>query len=150
MSSPRSTQTQLIRCRACGASNRVQFVAGQTRLPVCGRCREPLKNNSPIEVTDATFTELVERSPLPVLVDMWAVWCGPCRLLAPTIDQLSDELIGRVRVVKLNIDENRITATRFQIRSIPTLIIFVGGREVDRIIGAMPKADLLRRLQRYF
>jgi thioredoxin len=100
-------------------------------------------------VTDATFAQEVERSPLPVLVDMWAEWCGPCRMIAPAIEQLAAELAGRVRVVKLNIDENPATPSRFGVRSIPTLLVFKDGREADRLVGAMPKQEILRRLQAF-
>jgi thioredoxin len=98
-------------------------------------------------VTDATFTADVERSPLPVLVDAWAAWCGPCRMLAPTIDELATELAGRVRVAKLDVDANPATASRFDIRSIPTLLVLVGGREVGRIVGVQPKPAIRARLE---
>ena len=100
-------------------------------------------------VTDATFRDLVERSELPVLVDMWAPWCGPCRMIAPILDGLAAEMAGRVTIAKLNVDENPATSGRFEIRSIPALLIFDGGREVDRIIGAQPKAEIVRRLQAF-
>ncbi len=98
-------------------------------------------------VTDASFAEQVERSPLPVLLDMWAPWCGPCRMIAPVIEQLAGELAGRVRVAKLNTDENQMTASRFSVRSIPTLLVLKEGREIDRLVGALPKEEILRRLQ---
>jgi thioredoxin len=98
-------------------------------------------------VTDATFPAEIERSPLPVLVDAWAPWCGPCRLIAPVIDELAVEMAGRVRVAKLNVDENPATATRFNLRSIPTLLVLRGGREVDRIVGVQPKSEISRRLE---
>lgn len=82
-----------------------------------------------------------------MLLDLWADWCGPCHLLAPTIDQLSSELAGRVKVAKLNIDENRQTAARFGVRSIPTLLVLQGGKEVDRPVGVQPKQEILRRLE---
>jgi thioredoxin len=99
-------------------------------------------------VTDTTFAAEVERSPIPVLVDAWAPWCAPCRSIAPAIDELAAEHAGRVRFVKLNVDENPATASRFGIQSIPTLLVMDGGREVDRIVGAMPKPEIARRLQR--
>jgi thioredoxin len=98
-------------------------------------------------VTDATFAVEVERSPMPVVVDLWAAWCGPCRIIAPVIDELAATMAGRVRFAKLNIDENPATATRFDVRSIPTLLVFKGGREVDRIVGVHPKAEIVRRLE---
>ena len=99
-------------------------------------------------VTDATFAAEVERSPLPVLVDAWAPWCAPCRMIGPVVDELAAEMAGRVRVAKLNVDENPATAARFNLRSIPTLLMLRGGREVDRIVGAQPKAEISRRLER--
>jgi thioredoxin len=105
-------------------------------------------NGRPITVTDATFAAEVERSPMPVVVDMWAAWCGPCRMVAPVIDELASEMAGRVRFAKLNVDENPATASRFNVRSIPTLLVMRGGREVDRIVGALPKIELTRRLAR--
>ena len=98
-------------------------------------------------MTDGNFAEVVERSPMPALVDMWAEWCGPCRMIAPAIEQLVTELAGRVIVGKMNIDENPATPSRFGVRSIPTLLVFKDGREVDRLVGAMPKQEILRRLQ---
>jgi thioredoxin 2 len=140
-------RTTLIRCPACGVTNRVQ--AGK-RGPVCGRCHSPLDaGTAPVTVSDASFPELVERSPLPVLLDAWAPWCGPCRMLAPTIDELASELAGRLRVGKLNVDENPQTAARFALRSIPTLLLFQDGKEVDRIVGLLPKPEIARRLERW-
>lgn len=140
----------LIPCAACGATNRVpsaRLAAGAR--PVCGRCKTPLAAaTTPFVVTDAGFAADVEGSSLPVLVDAWAPWCGPCRTLAPIIDELATELAGRVRVGKLNVDQNPATASRFGLRSIPTLLVFRDGDEVDRMVGAHPKADIVRRLSR--
>jgi thioredoxin 2 len=140
----------LIHCPACGATNRVpQERIAQGLRPKCGRCKAPLPiHNEPVTVTDATFSAEVERSPLPVLVDAWAPWCGPCRIIAPVIDELAAEMAGRVRVAKLNVDENPLTASRFGLRSIPTLLVLRAGREVDRIVGVQPKQEILRRLER--
>jgi thioredoxin 2 len=144
------SDTQLIRCPACSASNRVPLEKIERGLqPVCGRCKTPLSvGNTPFTVTDATFASAVERSPLPVLLDMWAPWCGPCRMVAPIVDQLAAEMAGRVRVAKLNVDENPVTAERFQIRSIPALLVLKGGQEVDRIVGVQPKLEIARRIER--
>ena len=105
-------------------------------------------DSKPITVTDATFSADVERSPLPVLLDMWAPWCGPCRMIAPMVEELAGEMSGRVRVAKLNVDENPATAARFGVQSIPTLLVLRQGREVDRIVGVQPKSEIARRLER--
>jgi thioredoxin 2 len=144
------SDTTMIRCARCDALNRVpldKLAAGLE--PVCGRCKAPLPvGGRPVTVTDATFATEVERSPLPVLLDLWAPWCQPCRLVAPVVDELATVMKGRVRVGKLNVDENPATAARFAVRSIPTLLVLKGGREVDRIVGVQPKAEIARRLER--
>ena len=141
---------QLIRCPSCGATNRVPLEKiAQGLQPVCGRCKTPLPvGNQPVTVTDANFATEVERSPLPVLLDMWAPWCGPCRMVGPVVEELAKEMAGRVRVAKLNVDENPATAARFNVQSIPTLLVLKNGREVERIVGAQPKAAIVQRLQK--
>ena len=147
--------TQLIRCPACGAKNRVDpEKIAQGNESVCGRCKKPLPvsnksvPNTAVVVTDATFAAEVERSPLPVLLDMWAPWCGPCRMIAPVLEELAAEMAGRVKIAKLNVDENQVTASRFNVRSIPTLLVLKSGKEVDRLVGVLPKSEITRRLKR--
>ncbi len=96
--------------------------------------------------TDANFQEEVLQSDLPVLVDFWAAWCGPCRVIAPTIEELASEYEGRAKVVKLDVDANPQTAMAYNIRSIPTLLLFKGGRPVDQMVGVVPKPMLVQKL----
>jgi thioredoxin 2 len=142
---------ELMSCPTCGASNRVPSDKVQAgKVPVCGRCKNPLTGPPhPAHVTDDTFADVVERSAVPVLVDMWAPWCGPCRAIAPILDELAVDLAGRLKIAKLNIDTNPATADRFRIQSIPAMLLFKDGEEIDRIIGAMPKSDIRQRLDRF-
>lgn len=105
-------------------------------------------NGSPVVVTDANFQTQVLQSDLPVLVDFWAPWCGPCRMVSPIVEELGRQYAGRLRVAKVNTDENPMHASRLGIMGIPTLIFFKNGREVDRVVGAVPKATLQSHLDR--
>ena len=93
-----------------------------------------------VTISDASFEDDVLKSAVPVLVDFWAVWCGPCRMVAPVLDEIADEMEGKVRIAKLNVDENQQTAYKFQVSSIPTFILFKDGQMADRMMGAMPKS----------
>ncbi len=101
------------------------------------------------QVTDGTFKQEVLDSELPVLVDFWAPWCGPCRMVAPIVDEISAQYEGQVKVVKVNTDENPTVASQYGIRSIPTLMIFKGGQRVDMVVGAVPKTTLSSTLEKY-
>lgn len=128
-----------IRCPACGAVNRIpEERAGAPAR--CGKCKTGLASAAiPVTVTDATFERLVTRATTPVLLDCWADWCGPCHMLAPTIDALARDYAGRVVVAKLDVDGNPATAARLEIRGIPALLIFDHGRLVDRLVGVQPR-----------
>jgi thioredoxin len=141
---------KIIECPKCGAKNRVDSEKQTGRESICGRCKTVLVEAfHPLIVTDRNFAEEVEKSPLPVLLDFWAAWCGPCRTIAPVIEQLAKELSGKARVGKLDVDQNQTTAARFRVQSIPTLLVIKGGREVERIVGAQSKEAILRRLEPY-
>ncbi len=145
-------------CPKCGTKNRVDQRAAVVSQPVCGKCGEKLleiaasgaaaTNGKPQVVTDSTFAnEVVSASEsVPVLVDCWAPWCGPCRMIAPVLDQLAAESGGRYKIAKLNVDENPGISAQFQIRSIPTMLIFKRGKVVDQIVGAVPKQTIMARL----
>jgi len=100
-------------------------------------------------VTDETFKQEVLESEVPVLVDFWAPWCGPCRMVAPIVDEIASQYEGKVKVVKVNTDENPSVASQYGIRSIPTLMIFKGGQRVDMVVGAVPKTTLANTLEKY-
>jgi thioredoxin 2 len=142
---------RVVICNKCGAKNRVD----DSRLneAKCGRCGERLQaaagaNSKPVVITDQTFErEVLQARGQPVLVDCWAPWCGPCRAIAPVMDQLAAESQGQYRITKLNVDENPQTASHFQIASIPTMLIFKDGELIDRIIGAHPKQAIVERLR---
>lgn len=145
-------------CPKCGTQNRVDENAASVSQPVCGKCGEKLpevtapasgtSNAKPQVVTDASFANdvVAASSSVPVLVDAWAPWCGPCRMIAPILDQLAAESEGRYKIAKLNVDENPQVAAQFQIRSIPTMLIFKNGQVVDQIVGAVPKQTIVARL----
>ena len=104
---------------------------------------------SAAQVTDSTFKQEVLESEAPVLVDFWAPWCGPCRMVAPVVDEISEQYDGQVKVVKVNTDDNPSVASQYGIRSIPTLMIFKGGQRVDMVVGAVPKTTLANTLEKY-
>jgi len=130
-------------CPACNATNRIP---GQrlADAPKCGKCHEILFTGSALELTDDSLKKHLEHNDIPVLVDFWAPWCGPCKMMAPAYEQAAATLEPHVRLAKLNTETHQQSAARFQFRSIPTLIVFQNGRELARQSGAMSAADIVR------
>ena len=146
---------QVAVCRHCGAKNRIDESRLANSEAKCGRCGEKLESgyaseqdSKPINITDQTFErEVLQTTGRPILVDCWAPWCPPCRMIAPLLDQLAAESNGSYRIAKLNVDENPQVSSRFQISSIPTMLIFKDGKLIDRLIGAHPKQTIAERLR---
>ena len=133
----------ILTCANCGARNRIR--PSNRGAPHCSVCGKPLP-----WVVDATETFPVEAdAAVAVVVDLWAPWCGPCRFVSPILEELARDFAGRLKIVKVNVDENPMLAQQFDARSIPTLMVLKSGRVVDRIVGAMPKPDLTVRLTPY-
>ncbi|MBO0702756.1 MAG: thioredoxin [Candidatus Dormibacteraeota bacterium] len=128
------SESKVVVCGRCGQGNRVRAVAGGA--PHCPKCGAALPWLT--DVTGGTFAAAVEQSPLPVLVDFWAPWCGPCRMVGPAVERLAGTLAGSLKVAKVNTDEEPGLGQRFGVRGIPTLVLFEGGRERDRVSGALP------------
>ena len=147
-----ANESVLIRCRNCGTRNRIPV----TRLqdgPRCGRCKQlfpPIPiTNRPVVVNDRNFTGEVFESPLPVLLDCWAAWCSPCGAMSPILDDLARTYVGRLKVAKLNVDQNPATASRYSVMSLPTLLFFKDGKVVDTAVGALPRQEIERHLWRF-
>lgn len=124
-------------CPHCGATNRLPAERIDDS-PSCGKCGQPLIDGQPIDLNDSNFDAVVDETGLPVLVDFWAAWCGPCQMMAPAFKQAAAQLKGRALLVKVNSDDSPELSRRYGIRSIPTLVKFVNGREVGRQSGAVP------------
>ena len=132
-----------VACPACMVANRVP----RERLgeqPRCGKCSTPLLEGKPLSLEAASFGEFIARNELPVMVDLWAPWCGPCRAMAPAFEKAAADLATRVRLAKVNTEEAPMLAARMGIRAIPTLVLFRGGREVTRMSGALDSGSLVR------
>ena len=145
---------QVVVCRKCSSKNRVDEARLASSEAKCGRCGATLEvtgggqDLTPLVITDQTFErEVLSATGKPVLVDCWAPWCGPCRIIGPVMDQLAAESQGNYRIAKLNVDDNQLTASRFQIASIPTMLIFKDGKLIDRLVGAQPKETIAQRLR---
>ena len=130
-------------CPNCDAVNRIP-AARMSEGPKCGNCHQPLFGGHPIELTAANFQKHVTRSDIPVVVDFWAPWCGPCKMMAPQFVQAAGQLEPRVRLAKVNTEAEQMLGAEFGIRSIPTLALFKGGKEVARQPGAMGAGDIVR------
>lgn len=137
MSGDTQRSTKIV-CGSCGATNRVPVVA--TGTPRCGRCGAPLR--WVVDANDADFHAVADESSLPVLVDVWAPWCGPCRMVSPALEKLAGERAGGLKLVKVNADDNPEVSRRFDVRSIPTLVLLDHGKVVDKQIGALPEQRL--------
>ena len=133
-------------CPDCASVNRLPS-ARLTQGPRCGRCKNMLFRGHPVELTSATFERHLSRSDIPVVVDFWAAWCGPCKMMAPAFAQAAGQLEPRVRLAKLNTEQEPAISQQFGIRSIPTLAIFRGGREIARQSGALDISRLISWVQ---
>jgi thioredoxin 2 len=133
-------------CPHCSAVNRLPGARLEEK-PNCGRCHQALFSGHPVALTGATFQTHVEHNDIPLLVDFWAPWCGPCLMMAPQYEQAAGALEPRVRLAKLDTEAEQALGAQFNIRSIPTLALFKGGREVARQTGAMGSADIVRWVQ---
>jgi thioredoxin 2 len=140
------TAAEIVVCPQCQSANRIP-TARLGDNPRCGKCKQALFNGHPISLTDQTFDRHLTRSDVPLVVDFWAPWCGPCKMMAPFFEQAASELEPHVRLVKVNTDENPMLAQRYQINSIPTTAVFKGAREVARQPGAMNLPQLLQWIQ---
>ena len=146
---------QIIACSKCGAKNRIEEARLATSDAKCGRCGEKLAaahgdyhEPKPVTITDQSFErDVLQARGRPILVDCWAPWCRPCLMIAPTLDRLAAESQDQYVIAKLNIDENPLTASRFQIASIPTMLLFKDGRLIDRLIGLQPRQAIAERLR---
>jgi len=142
-----ASQKLTVRCQFCNTWNRIE-ASKVTAGPKCGKCAKPILLERPVLLDDETFTRTINESDVPVAVDFYADWCGPCRMMAPAVDALASQLQGRALVGKLNTDHSSRTASGFNIRGIPTTIVFKAGKEVARQSGAMQIEGLKQLMAR--
>ena len=136
----------IIACPHCAGLNRIQ-AEKLAAAPVCGKCKQPLFNGQPVDITSANFANLVQKSELPIVLDFWASWCGPCLNFAPVFSQAARELEPNFRFGKINTEQQQQLAAQFQIRSIPTLMLFQQGTMISQLAGALPKSQFYQWLQ---
>jgi thioredoxin 2 len=138
---PKAARSVTVACQFCSTLNRVSLDRmGQG--PKCGSCGRPILLDRPLHVTDETFPQIIQDTQIPVLVDFYADWCGPCKMMAPVLDDVARERMGQLLVLKLDTDRNPVTQQAFGVRSIPTMILFRGGKEAARQTGAFPRTQL--------
>jgi len=142
----RAPATATVACPFCATLNRVDMDRMADR-PRCGSCGRPILLDRPVAVSDTSFDQVITETTVPVLVDFYADWCGPCKIMAPLLDDAAQRRAGQLLVLKLDTDRNPATGQRFGIRGIPTLILFRGGKEASRWVGAIPPAELERFLK---
>lgn len=142
-----SAATAVVGCPFCGTLNRVSLGRLENR-PKCAECGKPLLLDRPVHAKDDHLSKVISGATVPVLVDFYADWCGPCKMMAPVLDDIATERAGELLVVKVNSDQNPVSPQHFQVRGIPTLILFRDGQEVGRQVGFAPKAQLLQLVDR--
>jgi len=145
-----NSESWIVLCPRCGAKNRIPKDRQGDRA-VCGKCRDPIPFSTPfpdqtVEVSDRTFRNEVLDFSGPVLLEFFAPWCGHCQKLSPVLDQLASEYAGRLKVAKLNIDENSLTPSQYAVKGVPTMLFFKGGQPVNRLVGAQPKGEIERQV----